>query len=77
MRERQVLVSLINGKSNKELAQKLGISSRTVQKHLQGIYAKLRVRGRTASAVAAVRTWNVQRVSGRDQVGSQPKKSGR
>lgn len=56
MREREVLGFLTNGDSTKELAQKLRVSSRTVQKHLQRIYAKLGVKGRTAAALMAVRS---------------------
>lgn len=56
MREREVLSLLTNGETTKELAQKLGVSSRTVQKHLQRIYAKLGVKGRTSAALMAVRS---------------------
>ncbi|MCS6283946.1 MAG: helix-turn-helix transcriptional regulator [Nitrospira sp.] len=55
-REREVLELLTNGDSTRELAQRMGISSRTVQKHLQRIYAKLGVKGRTAAALAALRS---------------------
>lgn len=48
-REREVLTLLTNGESNRELAQRLGVSPRTFQKHLQRIYAKLGVRGRMAA----------------------------
>jgi DNA-binding NarL/FixJ family response regulator len=54
-REREVLSLLTNGETTKELAQKLLVSSRTVQKHLQRIYAKLGVKGRTSAALMAVR----------------------
>lgn len=53
-REREVLELLTNGESNRELAQRLGVSPRTIQKHLQRIYAKLGVKRRMA-AVFAVR----------------------
>lgn len=56
MREREILSLLANGETTKELAQKLGVSPRTVQKHLQRIYAKLGVNGRTAAALMAVRS---------------------
>lgn len=54
-REREVLVSLIDGAANKDIAKRLGISARTVQKHLQRTYAKLGVKGRTAAALVAFR----------------------
>lgn len=50
-REREVLELLASGESNRELSQRLGISARTVQKHLQRIYARLGVTNRTAAAV--------------------------
>ena len=55
-REREVLGLLTNGDRSKDLARQLGISHRTIQKHLQRIYAKLGVDGRTAAALAAVRS---------------------
>ena len=53
-REREVLRLLTKGEKNKTLAQQLGISPRTMQKHLQRIYAKLGVEGRTAAALLAL-----------------------
>lgn len=50
-RESEVLACLAEGQTNKAIAARLGISPRTVQKHLQRIYAKLNVEGRTAAAV--------------------------
>lgn len=55
-REREVLNLLATGESSKALACRIGVRPRTVQKHLQRIYAKLGVAGRTAAAVMAVRT---------------------
>lgn len=54
-REIEVLDRLREGLSNREIASKLGISTRTVQKHLQRIYAKLGVKGRTAAVVQGVK----------------------
>lgn len=48
-REREVLEVLAHGGSNHELGQQLGVSPRTIQKHLQRIYAKLGVKRRTAA----------------------------
>lgn len=50
-REREVLELLASGGSNRELAQRLGVSPRTIQKHLQRIYAKLGVKRRMAAVV--------------------------
>ena len=46
-RERDVIDSLMQGKSNKQIAQELGISRRTVEFHLSNIYAKLGVISRS------------------------------
>lgn len=54
-REAEVLVWLAAGKSNRDIGDILGISSRTVNKHLEQVFAKLRVENRAAAAVIAVR----------------------
>jgi hypothetical protein len=41
------------GKTNRDIAQILGLSPRTVDKHLEQIYAKLGVEKRTAAAAIA------------------------
>jgi DNA-binding CsgD family transcriptional regulator len=55
-RESEVLVWLGRGKSNRDIAEILGLSPRTVNKHLELIYAKLGVENRAAAAGIAVRT---------------------
>ncbi len=50
-REEEVLLLLSKGYSNKEIAEKLGLSVETVRSHLKHIYEKLHVRCR-AEAVA-------------------------
>ena len=55
-REREVLSLLANGEATNELARMLEVRPRTVQKHLQRIYAKLGVNGRTAAALMIVRS---------------------
>lgn len=49
-RELQVLGWIAKGKSNRDAAEILGLSARTVDKHLEQIYAKLGVENRTAAA---------------------------
>ncbi len=49
-RELQVLGWVCKGKSNRDAAEILGLSIRTVDKHLEQIYAKLGVDNRTAAA---------------------------
>ena len=54
-REREVLILLAQGLSNKEIAQRLYLSVRTVEGHLVNIYGKLGVHSRTEAALYAVR----------------------
>jgi DNA-binding NarL/FixJ family response regulator len=55
-RESEVLVWIARGKSNRDIGTILGLSPRTVNKHLEQIYAKLGVENRTSAAAVAVRT---------------------
>jgi DNA-binding NarL/FixJ family response regulator len=54
-RETQVLQGVVAGKTNQEIGLSLGISEKTVEKHLEGIFAKLSVASRVEAAVRAVR----------------------
>jgi DNA-binding response OmpR family regulator len=54
-REAEVLLWLSRGKSNREIGQILGISPRTVNKHLEQIFIKLGVENRASAAARAVR----------------------
>lgn len=53
-REAAVLVSLARGRSNREIADELTISRKTVSSHLEHIYAKLGVSTRTEAALFAM-----------------------
>jgi DNA-binding NarL/FixJ family response regulator len=44
------------GQDHRDIAQVLGLSPRTIDKHLAQIYAKLGVENRTAAAAMAVKT---------------------
>ena len=52
-RERDVLELVATGLSNDEIAERLYLSVRTVERHLTNIYAKLRLSGKAARAAAA------------------------
>jgi DNA-binding NarL/FixJ family response regulator len=54
-RETNVLQLLVKGRSNKEMAQALGLSEDTVKFHLKSLFAKLGVEDRTEAAISAVR----------------------
>jgi DNA-binding NarL/FixJ family response regulator len=43
------------GLTNEEIAKRLFLSARTVERHLSNIYVKLRVSGKAARAAAAAR----------------------
>jgi DNA-binding NarL/FixJ family response regulator len=55
-RESQVLLWIANGKTNKEIAEILTMSPKTVDKHLEQIYRKLGVDNRTSAASIAFKT---------------------
>jgi DNA-binding response OmpR family regulator/DNA-binding CsgD family transcriptional regulator len=59
-REAEVLLWIARGKSNRDIAQILDLSPRTVNKHLEQIYAKLGVENRTAAAALTVRTLGIR-----------------
>lgn len=54
-REQEVLAYLVRGASDRDIAQTLFLSVRTVQTHLSHVYEKLDVDSRTEAAVMAVR----------------------
>ena len=54
-REREVLELVAAGLGNEEIAQRLVLSTRTVERHLSNVYAKLRLTGKSARAAAAAR----------------------
>jgi DNA-binding NarL/FixJ family response regulator len=54
-REVEVLRLLAGAASNREIAEQLDISARTVETHLANIYGKLGVRGRTEAMLWAIR----------------------
>ena len=54
-REREVLEWVAAGKTNRDIAQILGACPRTIEKHLERVYEKLGVEGRTAAAMRLVR----------------------
>jgi DNA-binding NarL/FixJ family response regulator len=59
-REAEVLLWIARGKSNRDIAEILDLSPRTVNKHLEQIYAKLGVENRTSAAALAVRTIGIR-----------------
>ncbi len=52
-RELEILRLISEGKNNEEIAEKLFLSIRTVEKHLTNIYSKLGISGKSARAFAA------------------------
>lgn len=45
-REQEIIIELLNGKSNKELAEALFVSEKTIETHLANIYRKVGVKNR-------------------------------
>lgn len=55
-RERDVLVEIARGRSNREIARELAMSEKTVKTHVSAVLAKLGVADRTQAALHAVRS---------------------
>ena len=54
-REAEVLLWISRGKANRDISEILGISPRTVNKHLEQVFEKLGVENRASAAARAVR----------------------
>jgi len=54
-RECEVLQLVAAGLSNEQIGERLFLSTRTVERHLSNVYAKLRLSGKSARAAAAAR----------------------
>jgi DNA-binding NarL/FixJ family response regulator len=54
-REIQVLRLVVDGNTNQDIGAALGISEKTVEKHLESVFSKLGVTSRVEAAVRAVR----------------------
>ena len=52
-RERQIILVLSEGITNKEIGRRLGLTEGTVKVHLHRIYRKLGIANRTALAILA------------------------
>lgn len=50
-REKEVFDLLVENKTTKEIAQKLGISEKTVRNHISNVIQKLGVKGRSSAVV--------------------------
>ena len=57
-REAEVLVWIARGKSNRDIGDILGLSPRTVNKHLETVFAKLGVENRASAAVLSLKAIN-------------------
>jgi DNA-binding NarL/FixJ family response regulator len=59
-REREVLIEIGRGRSNREIARALALSEKTVKAHVSAVLAKLGVPDRTQAALFAVRSGLVE-----------------
>ena len=53
-REVEILRLVARGLTNRQLAEQLGVSTRTVDAHLRSIYAKLGIKSRSAATRYAI-----------------------
>jgi DNA-binding NarL/FixJ family response regulator len=63
LREREVLAEIRLGRTNREIADKLQISTSTVNKHVGQVLRKLRVRNRSEAAIVAAELLSRPRLS--------------
>ena len=54
-RERQIAMAIADGRSNRDIAARLGITEQTVKNHLTSIFEKVGVENRLQLALALVR----------------------
>ena len=54
-REREIALLVADGRTNREVAEQLVLSAKTIEAHLRNIYAKLGVKTRTEAASYALR----------------------
>lgn len=53
-REVEILQRVTSGLTNRQLAEELGVSTRTIDAHLRSVYAKLGVKSRSAATRYAI-----------------------
>lgn len=53
-RETEVLKEMVKGKTNKEIANTLFVSEKTIKTHVSHIFSKLQVNDRTQAAIYAM-----------------------
>lgn len=53
-REKEILVQLAQGKTNREISQKLILSTSTVRNHISNIFTKLRISNRSQATAIAI-----------------------
>ncbi|WP_413378889.1 response regulator [Alkalihalobacillus sp. 1P02AB] len=54
-REKEVLIEIAKGKSNKEIAADLEITEKTVKTHISNVFSKIEVNDRTQAALFAIK----------------------
>ena len=62
-REREILLCLLDRRSNRWIAESLGINVKMVEAHLITLYKKLKVKSRSQSRSQAILWW-VRRIEG-------------
>ncbi len=61
-REREVLSEMVRGRANREIAAALGVTEKTVEKHVTGILSKLGVKSRAEAILWVLRSgmWDLE-----------------
>lgn len=53
-REKEILVHLAQGKTNKQISRQLALSTSTVRNHISNIFIKLRISNRSQATAIAI-----------------------
>ncbi|MBT2476098.1 response regulator transcription factor, partial [Microbacterium sp. ISL-103] len=57
LRERQALMLIAEGLTNRQIGERLGLAEKTVKNYVSGLLAKLGMQRRTQAAVFATEEW--------------------
>ena len=72
-RQKDVLIRIMAGMSNKEIARDLNLSPSTIKIHVAGLYRKLDVNSRTSAAAAGTRVKGTEQPHAMAQPSQLPK----
>ena len=67
-REKEVMIHLAQGKTNREISQQLGLSTSTVRNHISNIFTKLKISNRSQATAIAIYAGLLNKKSDNEEV---------